>query len=278
MGGAASDVQAPPHRLAVAVAILAWLPACGQAAKGDGSWSGLDAGAASSAPLPPLTTAWCGSGWLGLDGSTCLALPERFASPASLVIFAHGILAPGALPTHDQAMLLAAARKHGFAVLFARGTAGLCDWDAGVSDHACWPTRRRTVDDAGPAIFAAWANGQARAEDSAGVRFERRYLVGFSNGGYFVAYVALEGRFPIAGAGVVGAGRTAIDETLSGPAHPPFYLAVGDAEASGTRQDAANLAHVLALRGWPVTSVVHAGRGHEMDEDDLALAWAAWGR
>src|SRR5947199_5704455 len=31
-------------------------------------------------------------------------------------------------------------------------------------------------------------------------RFEKRYLFGFSNGGYFVAFVSVEGRFPVDGA------------------------------------------------------------------------------
>ncbi len=77
---------------------------------------------------------------------------------------------------------------------------------------------------------------------------------------------------------MVGAGRTAIDESLSGPNRLPFYLAVGDQEAASTRQDAANLAHVLTLRGWPLQYVVHPGRGHELHEDDLASAWSTWGR
>ena len=163
-------------------------------------------------------------------------------------------------------------------MLFARGKAGLCAWEPKVATHFCWPTTQRAVDEAGPEILAEWVEAQTRAEAIAGARFERRYLFGFSNGGYFVAHLVVEGRFPVDGAGVVGAGRTLIDESLSAPARFPFYLAVGDQEASATRQDAANLAHVLALRGWPLQYVVHPGRAHELHEDDLASAWATWGR
>ena len=137
--------------------------------------------AATSAPAPraAITTPWCGAGWQAIDGATCVALPEHFAHPASLVVFAHGILAPGALPPDDQATLLAAARAHGFAVLFARGKAGLCGWEPKVADHFCWPTTQQTADEVGPGILAEWAEAQARAEEIAGVRFERRYFFGF---------------------------------------------------------------------------------------------------
>jgi serine/threonine protein kinase/predicted esterase len=261
-------------RGAALVAALAALPACGR--------EPVDATPAATtrpaASAQEIKTPFCGPGWRALDHDTCVALPERFSPPASLVVFAHGILAAGALPAEEQATLLAAAQAHGFAVLFARGKVGLCDWEPKVATSYCWPTKQKTVDEAGPEILAEWTVAQRRAEEIAGERFQRRYLFGFSNGGYFVAHLVVEGRFPVDGAGVVGAGRTAIDESLSGPGRLPLYLAVGDQEAPATRQDAANLAHVLALRGWPLRYVVHPGRAHELHEDDLGSAWAAWGR
>jgi hypothetical protein len=255
------------------LALLSVLPACAREPRE----SREDAPPPVAAPVA-LTTPWCGEGWRALDEASCVALPERFATPPSLVVYAHGMIAPDALPTEEQATLLTAAREHGFAVLFTRGRPGLCAWEPKVADHLCWPTKQQAVDEVGPAIVAGWNEGQGRAEDLAGVRFERRYLFGFSNGGYFVAFMSVEGRFPVDGAGVVGAGRTAVDEALSGAAHPPFYLAVGDQETAVTRQDAAALAHVLTLRGWPLQFVVHPGRGHELHVDDLASAWTAWGR
>jgi predicted esterase len=224
------------------------------------------------------TTGWCGEGWIALDEGACLALPAHFAAPASLVVFAHGMIAPDALPTDEQATLLAAAHAHGFAVLFPRGRAGLCTWEPGVVDDLCWPTKQEVVDQVGPGIVAEWDRAQARAEGRAGVRFDRRYLFGFSNGGYFVAFLTVEGRYRVDGAGLVGAGRTAVDESLSGPARPPFYLAVGEQEEEVTRQDAATLAQVLDRCGWTTAHVVHPGRGHELHEDDLAAAWTLWGR
>ncbi len=261
------------HLCAWLVPLFTMMFACTQEAKADGPPP-----TPTTAASEVLTTPWCGEGWRAIDDATCLALPEHFATPASLVIYVHGMIASDALPTAEQGMLLAAARALGFAVLFPRGKAGLCRWEPKVESNLCWPTKQQAVDESDPEILAGWAEAQARGEEIAGVRFERRYLFGFSNGGYFVAFLSVEGRYPIDGAGVVGAGRTTVDETLSGPAHPPFYLAVGDQEADSTRQDADNLAHVLTLRGWPLTYVVHQGRGHELRESDLAAAWAVWGR
>lgn len=259
---------------ALALALCSLLPACSRDNK------------AAPSPAPALvreanattTAAWCGEGWRAIDDETCLAVPEHFTAPASLIVFAHGMIAPDALPTDEQATLLAAARAHGFAVLFPRGKAGLCTWEPGVTEHLCWPTKQDAVDAAGPGILAGWDKAQARAEAMAGVRFDRRYLFGFSNGGYFVAFLAVEGRYRVDGAGLVGAGRSAVDESLSGAARPPFYLGVGEQEAEVTRQDAATLAQVLDRAGWKTEHVIHPGRGHELQADDLASAWALWGR
>jgi hypothetical protein len=122
-----------------------------------------------AAPIdPPSTVAlaastWCGEGWRALDESTCLALPQRFADPPSLVIFAHGIVAPHTRPAAHQAALLAVSDKLGIAVMVPRGRQGLCDWDPGLADSYCWPVKRETV---GPQrgheldqedLVAAWA-------------------------------------------------------------------------------------------------------------------------
>jgi predicted esterase len=227
---------------------------------------------------PAAATAQCGEGWRAVDDTLCLALPERFAEPPSLVIFAPGILAPGVQRSAEEATLLAAARKLGFAVLSGRGKQGLCEWDPKLADQICWPTTRETVDREAPAIVAGWVEAQPRAAEMAGVRFERRYLVGFSNGGYFTAYVVMEGLAALDGAAVVGAGRTAVDESRMPSGHTPLYLAVGGEEAGSTRQDAENLAQVVTRHAWPLTYVVHPQRGHELHEDDLAGAWAAWAR
>jgi predicted esterase len=145
-----------------------------------------------------------------------------------------------------------------------------------VASSWCWPTNQQAVDAESAALFAEWKDAEARIEDAIGARLSRRYVLGFSNGGYFAAFLSVEALFPIDGAGVVGAGRTFVDESLTGAARPPFYIAVGANEAESTRRDAEHLASVLSLRGFPTEYVVHAGRGHELREDDLESAWLTW--
>src|SRR4051812_48837666 len=112
------------------LALLTTLPACAR----ESHESKEDAPTPAPAPAPAvLSTPWCAEGWCALDDATCVALPDRFATPASLVVYAHGMIAPDALPSEEQATLLAAAREHGFAVLFARGRPGLCAWEPKVA-------------------------------------------------------------------------------------------------------------------------------------------------
>jgi predicted esterase len=219
---------------------------------------------------------WCGEGFVTADEDTCFAVPERLASPPAIVFFLHGILAPGMLPEGQLPALREASRAQGFIAAVPRGREGLCFWKPEVTSHFCWPTRRETVDSAAPAILAGWADAEARIEAVTGVRFERRYVLGFSNGGYFAAYLGLEGLLAVDGVGVVGAGRSAIDESRSSARRPPFYVAVGDTELDVTQKAAEHLASVLSLRQWPIEYVIHPERGHELHADDFAIAWMTW--
>jgi predicted esterase len=229
------------------------------------------------APLAVAKVApWCGEGFAALDDGTCFVAPDRLADPPSIVFFAHGIMAQGAVPGAELSAVREAAAVHGFVAALPRGEPGLCAWSPEVATHLCWPTRRETVDAAAPRILRRFQAAEAQIAETRGVTFARRYLLGFSNGGYFAAYLGLEGLFAMDGVGVVGAGRTAIDESRLARRRPPFYVAVGEDEADFTQRDAEHLASVLSLRQWPVEYVVHYARGHALEADDLALAWVTW--
>jgi predicted esterase len=267
-------------RVALGVLAIGWsVTAIGgcRRASADSAPAGSSGGVAE-APRAGAAQVACANGWQAIDGNACVTLPEHFADPPSVLIFAHGIIAPGVEPLADQATLLKAAHAHGFAVIFARGRAGLCEWDAGVADSICWPTRPETVRREAPGIVAEWTEAEGRAAALAGVTFQRRYLLGFSNGGYFATYVLMDALMHVDGAGVVGAGRTTIDDAQVVASPVPLYVAVGGEEAGSTRQDASVLAHTLTARSWPVTYRVHPERAHELGADDLAAAWTAWGR
>jgi predicted esterase len=160
--------------------------------------------------------------------------------------------------------------------VFPRGRPGLCTWDPSVGTSFCWPTRRETVDAAAPALIAEWMNAEALLGRILGQTFGGRYVMGFSNGGYFASYVALEGLVDLDGAGLVGAGRMVIEEHLFSQERPPIYIAVGDQELASTVASAENLADVLTQHGWEHELVVHPGRGHEIRADDFTRAWETW--
>jgi poly(3-hydroxybutyrate) depolymerase len=192
-------------------------------------------------------------------------------------VFLHGMLPADASPATMQALARAAADEHGFVVLFPRGEQGLCDWDPSVLDWWCWPTARAEVDAHAAAMVDRW---QAEADVLAGyldADLSARYVLGFSNGGYFASYLGLEGWWaPLAGAGVVAAGRSYVDTALLALDRPPFYIAVGALDTPEVQASGENLAYVLALESWPHAFVLHPASGHELSAADFTHAWAAW--
>ncbi|WP_437786917.1 alpha/beta hydrolase [Sorangium sp. So ce1097] len=251
--------------------------ASGDAATGSAASGGGGAGGEGGAPSwEPVETDWCSAGWTGLDEHTCFHVPETAARGAPILHVLHGVMAPDALPVRLQAIAAEAAAALGVVAVFPRGRPGLCTWDPSVETSFCWPTRRETVDAAAPALIAAWMSAEALLGRILGQTFGGRHVMGFSNGGYFASYVALEGLVEVDGAGLVGAGRMVIEEHLFSQERPPIYIAVGDQELASTIASAENLADVLTQHGWEHELVVHPGRGHEIRVDDFTRAWETW--
>ncbi|WP_437301156.1 alpha/beta hydrolase [Sorangium sp. So ce426] len=252
----------------------------GTGGDGEGGTGGEDAGAASSegsAPSwQPVETDWCSAGWIGLDDHTCFHVPETAPRGAPILYVLHGAMAPDSLPVDLQATAAEAAGALGAVAVFPRGRPGLCTWDPSVETYPCWPTRRETVDAAAPALLEEWMRAEALLARILGGTFGRRYVMGFSNGGYFASYVALEGLVAVDGAALVGAGRMVIEEHLFSEERPPIFIAVGELELASTIASAENLADVLTQHGWEHELVVHPGRGHEIHADDFSRAWETW--
>ncbi|WP_437283023.1 hypothetical protein WME90_21345 [Sorangium sp. So ce375] len=238
-----------------------------------GSGAGGEGGALS---WEPVETDWCSAGWIGLDDHTCFHVPESAPRGAPILYVLHGAMAPDSLPVAFQATAAEAADALGVVAVFPRGRPGLCTWDPSVETYSCWPTRRETVDAAAPAVLDEWMRAEALMERILGEPFGGRYVMGFSNGGYFASYVALEGLVAVDGAGLVGAGRMVIEEHLFSEERPPIYIAVGDLELASTIASAENLADVLTQHGWEHALAVHPGRGHEVHADDFSRAWETW--
>jgi predicted esterase len=220
---------------------------------------------------------FCGPSFFAMNGA-CAHLPESLASPPTLLYYAHGMFPDGARPARELDIVRAAADIYGFAVLAPRGRKGLCTWSDEVKTSVCWPTKREAVDLVANEILGSWTLAEHALVKSIGMRFSRHYALGFSNGGYFMAYVAPDGLLSLDGAAIVGAGRTDVDDAHLAKTPIPIFLGVGSEEAEFTLHAAARLSSDLSEHGWPVDLSVHEGRGHELGDDDFDLAWVAWGR
>jgi predicted esterase len=238
-----------------------------------GSGAGGEGG---GAVWQPVETDWCAEGWTGLDDHTCFYVPGTVTTPTSVLFFLHGMTPPEDTPKSLQNLARDAADEHGFIAVFPRGRQGLCAWDASVEEWWCWPTSRTTVDANAASILDEWTAAQSLLEVILDVTFDRRYVLGFSNGGYFASYIGLEGLLETDGIGAVGAGRSNIDESLMPAKSTPFYIAVGDQELQSTQDSAQNLVFVLNKHGWPNDFVIHPGQGHSVGASDFNGACSIW--
>jgi predicted esterase len=220
---------------------------------------------------------FCGPAFTPLPGA-CAYTPQSMIAPPTLVYYVHGMLGEEERPEHELELVKDAADLYGFAVLAPRGRQGLCTWSPEVAKSVCWPTKREAVDKDGQEILGSWTVAELRLGQSIGARFSRHYAIGFSNGGYFLGYVAPEGMIGLDGAAIVGAGRSDLDDKRLAKTAIPMFIAVGAEEVEFTREAAVKLERELSSHGWPVDSWVHEGRGHQLSEDDLDMAWVAWTR
>lgn len=242
-----------------------------------GSVGSGGSGGGGGSSWQPVETDWCSPGWLGLNDGTCFYAPATITEPSAVLYFLHGMMPPDASPASQQALAEEAAEKYGFVAVFPRGKQGLCAWDPSVTDWYCWPTSRVNVDAHASELLDGWSTSQLVLEGALGLTFKRQYVMGFSNGGYFAAYIGLEGLFPSDGVGVVGAGRSSVDESLMPPSPTPFYIAVGALELQATQDSAANLSFVLGKHAWPNDLITHPNQGHEIHADDFDGAVLSWG-
>lgn len=281
LAGGAGGVMAGTTAGATASAGAAGATVAAGSAGADAGSAGAAGAAGASVEVPPtpdtplVESAWCDVGWSATADGQCFRAPTSVAPTGELLIVLHGMSPPGAVHRSTQQMVATLVEKEGVVALFPRGRQGLCSWDASVKDWWCWPTSRAAVDAHAPELLAEWEGSIARIERHLAQPLQRRYLLGFSNGGYLAAYLGLEHWLDLGGVGVVGAGRMigkdGADATL-----PPFYIAVGGQELKSTQDAAKNLAYVLSLHGVERQLVVDANRGHSLVPADFTRAWALW--
>lgn len=215
-----------------------------------------------------------------LAEDVCYVLPAPGARPPKeLLVYLHGIVPPtGDSPQKHtvEAVVLAASTRAGVAAIVPRGRRGIGPGDE--RDWWAWPTTADAEARLTPSIVARWSEAKRALEDLAGVRFERTYLAGSSNGAYYVTALALHADlvsagFPVDGFGAISGGG-ATSPPAAGATPRPFYVGYGTYDAESLARGRSLVALLRAAR-WPVHPAEHPF-GHGAREVYLDEAFAFW--
>lgn len=222
----------------------------------------VDADAAAGEIIP-----WCSEGLEPIPGGGCFAAAASDAGEPKLVVYLHGRYAPTAAGTAEelerQARVARLATARGYSVLALRGRQGQC-LAPEVADWWCWPSSERSAD-AGPALVAGFDPALAAAEMRIGKA--KRFLLGFSNGGYFAALIATRALMPFTAIAIAGAGP--VEPTRAIGSTPPILLLTADSDPSVTSMML--LDDELTRERWPHAIASRDG-GHALLDSDVTLA------
>ena len=226
-----------------------------------------------ASPLPAIVvdadadagTIACMEGFEPIHGEGCLALPKESTTPPPLLVYLHGLYDSNA-PAQEvdrTTRLVKRATARGFAVLALRGRQGMCTTVPEYATWYCWPSNDKTAD-AGPDLVASWSTALEIATNRTKAR--RRYVLGFSNGGYFAVLLATRGllradAFAIAGAGLIRPYKPPAEKV-------PIVLVSGDDDPS--QPDMLALDQALLADKWPHDAYGREG-GHALADSDIDL-------
>jgi predicted esterase len=168
-----------------------------------------------------------------------------------------------------QRRLAVRAKGRGFAVLALRGHLGECTAPE-LADWYCWPSNEHNADTAG-AFVGAWAHALDEAHRRTGAA--RRFLLGFSNGGYFAGLIASRGLLEV----------EAVVVAHGGPVEPvrafrrPVPLLLLSADDDIAQDDMIRFDEELTLERWAHDSYARFG-GHALTDEDIDAALAFFSR
>jgi predicted esterase len=216
---------------------------------------------------------WCAPEFEVVGSEICHAAPPtRDRSPDTLVVFLHGVIQPDTEWQWAQQRAMArAALKLGVEVLMPRGRRGI--GPRGMEDWWTWPTgvrARRAVEDQ---LVGEWQEAQRRLEGQRSAAFRRVVLMGFSNGAYYAASLALRGRLRVDGYALFAGGGAAHLEKQARKIRlrPPIYVGYGGRDHMGKR-DARAFGAVLRRLGWRHKFAGSPSAGHSMPDAQVRQA------
>jgi predicted esterase len=151
-------------------------------------------------------------------------------------------------------------------VLAVRSRLGVCS-SSDLADWYCWPTSEGAAD---TDAIRRWSRVVDETQRRVGAT--RRYLLGFSSGGYFAGMIASQGWAPFDAVVVAHGGP--VEPLHPAGSTPPMLLLSADDDVA--QMDMMRLDDDLRRVGWPRDSYARAGAHGLADEDiDAALSFFA---
>ena len=204
---------------------------------------------ASCTPGKPAATlsasdSWCPEGFEVGPSDTCFAVPETTTKDTPIIVYLHGMYA-GHGSAEEWSLVRSVVAK-GFAVVVPRGKRGLCAWKAELKDHFCWP--QETEDpQAFKNVVADWDRVLWQVDAIMEGGTHKRYVLGFSNGGFFAEYLAAQGMFSAQAYAIINGGPLGLPVKPAKAA--PMLLVSADADPEqGPKMK--ELHEGLAKVGW----------------------------
>jgi poly(3-hydroxybutyrate) depolymerase len=211
--------------------------------------AGFVALASSCTPAKPAANlsasdSWCPDGFEVGPQDTCFAVPETTTKDTPVLVYLHGMYAGHG--SAEEWNLVRSATARGFAVVMPRGKRGLCAWKAELKDHFCWP--QETEDpQAFKNVVAEWERVLWQVDAIMEGGNHRRYVLGFSNGGFFAAYLAEHALFPAQAYAIVGGGPLG---PPSKPAKPVPVMLISAHDDKAQAPKVKELHDELGKVGW----------------------------
>ncbi|MDB4945351.1 MAG: hypothetical protein JWP97_4885 [Labilithrix sp.] len=219
----------------------------------------------SKAPNPHLSASesWCPEGFEVGPQDTCFAVPETTTRDTPVLVYLHGMYVGHG--SADEWKLVHSAIDKGFAVVVPRGKRGLCAWKEELKDHFCWPQESEDPQ-AFKNVVAEWDRVLWQVDAILEGGSHKRYVLGYSNGGFFAEYLAAHDLFPAQAYAIVNGGS--LPGAMSKPAKAaPMMLvaAEGDSDQAPKMKE---LHDGLAKAGWLHAYCTRPG-AHPLASQDL---------
>jgi poly(3-hydroxybutyrate) depolymerase len=227
----------------------------------------------AAAPKAALSSSdsWCPDGFeVGPpDTDSCFAMPATTDKNTPVLVYLHGMYKDHGSP--QEWSVVHSASDRGFAVIIPRGKRGQCAWKAELKDQYCWPQEAEDPQSF-KQIVAEWDKVLWQVDaimDEKDLKPHKRYVLGFSNGGFFAGQLAMHGYFDARAYAIVNAGS--LEAPPKPPAKAPAIMLVSAQDDAEQAPKMKELHDGLSKSGWTHAYCSRAGT-HQLSTDDVDAA------